>query len=186
MKWFHILGSAVVAGLVVAAVVGPAPAQQPKSTPAPTQPQKSMKELIVGSWTLLFVDTIRPDGTRVPNYGPNPKGLVMFGPDGHYSLQNFRSIRPKFAANDRMKGTPDEIKAAFEGGSSHFGTYTVNEADKTLTFRIEGSAFPNWEGTTQKRLITALVGDDITWTSSTPAAPSLGGERTDLAWKRAK
>ena len=186
MYWRRILASAVVAGLCVATLSGPAPAQQPKSTPAPTQAQKSVKELIVGSWTLLIVDTIRPDGTHVPNYGPNPKGLVMFGPDGQYSLQTFRSIRPNFAANDRMKGTPDEIKAAFEGGSSHFGTYTVNEADRTLTFRIEGSAYPNWDGTTQKRLITALIGDDLTWTSATPSAPSRGGERTDLAWRRAK
>src|SRR2546430_2086933 len=99
--------------------------QQPPRPPQqqPPQPPKPWKELIVGSWTLLVDDGIQPDGTKVPRYGPNPKGLLMFGADGRYSLQIMRDIRPKFAANDRLKGTADEMKAAYQGMISHFGTY---------------------------------------------------------------
>ena len=146
---------------------------------------KPLKEAIVGSWRLLISDGVRSDGTQVPQWGPNPKGVVMFGPDGRYSLQIMRDIRPKFAANDRLKGKPDEIKAAFEGAISHFGSYAVNDQDKSLTFRIEGSSYPNWDETKQMRVITALWQDDLTWTVPTPSTQAFG-EKTNLAWRRIK
>jgi hypothetical protein len=46
--------------------------------------QKSLKEQIVGTWTYASADTVRPDGSRVPTWGPNPAGLWMFGSDGRY------------------------------------------------------------------------------------------------------
>jgi hypothetical protein len=183
-------GSAMTA-VALTALAKTAAAQQPKQKqqppPAsPPPPPKPMKEEIVGSWRLLIVDAIQKDGTKVPLYGPNPKGLVIFTADGRYSIQIMRDIRPKIAANDRLKGTPAEIKSSLEGINTHFGSYTVNEADKTFTVRIEGSSFPNWDNTTQTRQITALVGDDFTWSNANPAAPSAGGDRVDLAWRRIK
>ena len=181
--------AAVMAAVGFAVLTGAVAQQQRQGGGAPAAAAmgpfdgKPLKEAIVGSWRLLISDGVRSDGTQVPQWGPNPKGVVMFGPDGRYSLQIMRDIRPKFAANDRMKGTPEEIKAAFEGGLSQFGSYTLNEADKTLTLRIEGSSYPNWDGATQKRLITALVGDDFTWTNPTP--PS-GSDNVKLAWRRIK
>ena len=47
----------------------------------------------------------RSDGTHVPNFGPNPMGMLIFTADGHYSLQIERAGRPKFAANTRTGGT---------------------------------------------------------------------------------
>jgi hypothetical protein len=160
----------------------PPAAANPAPTPA-AQP-KSMKDALVGTWSLLIVDDVAPDGTHVPAYGPNPLGTAIFSADGHYSLQIMRAARPKFASNNRLKGTPDENKAAVQGALGHFGTYSVNEADKTMTLRIEGSSFPNWDGTQQKRLITSLTaGDEVTWTNPTP---SDGAARTELAWKWVK
>jgi hypothetical protein len=148
--------------------------------------QKPLKDQIVGTWSLLLVDNMRADGTRVPAYGPNPKGAVIFTADGHYSLQIMRDVRPKFASNNREAGNPDEYKAAVHGMISHFGTYSINEADKTLNLRIAGSSFPNWDETSQKRTITALVGDDLTWTNPTPSTAPAGNVRSELAWRRVK
>jgi Lipocalin-like domain len=148
--------------------------------------QKSFKDLIVGSWTLLINDFARQDGTKVPAFGPNPKGLVVFGPDGRYSLQIARDVRPKFASNDRYNGTSDENKAAMQGAISHFGRYTIDEAQKTLTFRIEASSFPNWDNTTQKRPITVLTGDDLVWSNPTPSTGPSGFVNAELIWRRAK
>src|SRR4051812_48576303 len=89
--------------------------QQQRPAQQPPPPPKPMKELIVGSWTPLLVDDVDADGTRSPIYGPNPKGMLMFSPDGRYSLQIMRDIRPKFAANSRLKGTADENKAVIGG-----------------------------------------------------------------------
>src|SRR5438046_589600 len=129
MNWRSVVVASVMAALTYSVLTG-ADAQQQKgkggegkagAPAAPSPPPgpfdgRPLKEGIVGSWRLLIVDTVKPDGTQVPNYGPNPRGLIMFGPEGRYSTQIMRDIgRPKFAANDRLKGTPDEIKAAFEG-----------------------------------------------------------------------
>src|ERR1700730_13455066 len=134
--------------------------------------QKSIKDQIVGTWTLLLSDNIKDDGTHVPVYGPNPEGTVIFTSDGHYSLQIFRHGRPAFASKDRLKGTADESKGAGQGMSSPFGTYAIGQAGKAITLRIEASSFPNWEGTVQKRPVTAITDDVLTWN---PPAPSAAG-----------
>jgi glucose/arabinose dehydrogenase len=144
--------------------------------PAPAAQPKSMKEALVGSWTLLVDDAVKPDGTHTPNFGPNPMGIAVFSADGHFAVEIMRAGRPKFASNSRATGTADENKAAVAGANAFFGAYTLSEADKTLTMRVEGSTYPNLEGTTQKRTITSLTaGDELTWTN-----PATHGE---VAWK---
>ena len=199
MNWRTVVVASVMAALTYSVLTG-AGAQQQKgkgegkagaapAAPANTGPfdGRPLKEAIVGSWRLLIADTVKSDGTQVPLYGPNPRGLAMFGPEGRYSIQIMRDIgRPKFAANDRLKGTPQEIKAAFEGGLSHFGSYTIDEQGKTLNLRIEGSSYPNWDDVKQPRSITALWQDDLTWTNTIQATQVPAGEKTNLAWRRIK
>ena len=143
--------------------------------------QKSLNEQIVGAWTYLSVDTVRHDGSRVAMYGPNPQGVVIFDGTGHYALVNARADLPRFASNNRLQGTPEEHKSVVLGSIAHFGTYTVNEADKTITFHIQTSTFPNWNGVEQKRPFS-LVGDELKWT--TPSAS--GGGTGEIVLKRTK
>ena len=163
--------SALVVGLAV--LPGGASAQQ-----------KSIKDRIVGTWALLLADNIKDDGSHVPSYGPNPEGTVVFTPDGHYSLQIVRHGRPAFASKNRMAGTADENKAAVQGMISHFGTYAVDEAGKSITFRIQASSYPNWDATVQKRPITGITDDVLTWITPMPSAA--GYARSEVAWKKAK
>ena len=142
--------------------------------------EKTLKEQLVGTWTYASVDTVNPDGSRVPMYGPNPQGLASFDSNGRYILLTARSGQPKFASNNRMEGTPEEYKAVVQGMIAHFGRYTVNETDKTITFHIETSSFPNWNGAEQKRPFT-LTGDELKWTT----AGSSGG-LAEVVLKRAK
>ena len=141
---------------------------------------KTLKEQLVGTWTYVSVDTVNPDGSRMPMYGPNPQGLACFDSNGRYILLTARSGQPKFASNNRMEGTPEEYKAVVQGMIAHFGRYTVNEAEKTITFHIETSTFPNWNGIEQKRPFT-LTGDELKWTT----AGSSGG-LAEVVLKRAK
>ncbi len=143
--------------------------------------QQTLKKQLVGTWTYVSVDTVRPDGSRMPMYGSNPQGLAIFDGNGFYAIVLARSGQPKFASNDRMEGTPEENRAVVQGSIAHFGRYTVNEADKTITFHIETSTFPNWNGAEQRRPFT-LTGDQLKWT--TPAAS--GGGSGEVVLKRAK
>jgi hypothetical protein len=147
--------------------------------------QKSMKDQLVGAWTLLLVDGVKDDGTHVPEFGPNPDGVLMFSPSGRYSLEIMRASLPKFASNDREKGSADENKAVVQGTLSHFGTYTANDGDKSVTFRIESSSFPNWDGTKQTRQITALTDDVLTYNVPNPSGTATINH-VELVWRRAK
>ena len=144
--------------------------------------QKSLKEQLVGTWIIVSVDNVRDDGSKAELFGPNPKGILIYTSDGHFTLVNMRGDLPKFAAKNRDQGTPDENKAVVQGSIAYFGTYTVDEASKIITAHIEGSTYPNFVGTDQKRLITSLIADELKFTN--PAA-SAGG-KLQLVWKRAK
>jgi Lipocalin-like domain len=172
-----IVGIAAAAVLGLALLPGTALAQQ-------QQQQKPMKSLLPGAWTLLLADAVKADGTHVPSFGPNPMGSLIFTPDGHYSLEIMRVGRPVFASKSRLTGTAEENKAAVAGELSHFGTYTVDEAGKTINIHIEASSYPNFDGAKQKRLVTAITEDVLTYTQTTPSA---GGEdHVELVWKKAK
>ena len=71
--------------------------------------QKTLKEQVVGTWTYVSVDTVRPDGSRVPTFGPNPQGLASFDSNGRYVLLVARPGQPKFASDNRMEGTPEGV-----------------------------------------------------------------------------
>ena len=128
------------------------------------------KDQLVGSWIFVSSTTKAEDGS--PAWGTNPKGLVIFTASGRYSTHLLRSDRPKFASNSRLKGTPEENKAAVHGNVS-IGTYTVDEANKTFTIRFEGSTYPNLEGTVQTRPFE-IAGDELRVTNP---APTAGGPR---------
>jgi hypothetical protein len=129
------------------------------------------KPSLVGTWTLSAADEIRPDGTRVQSYGPNPQGMLFIDDGGRYSLQIFRPDRPKFASGDKRHGTAEEYEAAVLGMSSHVGHCALDPASGTLTFRIDLASYPNWEATEQKRTFQ-LSGDELSY--RIPASASNG------------
>jgi Lipocalin-like domain len=57
-----------------------------------------------------------------------------FDADGHFTLIFMRPDLPKVSSGDQTKVTPEEAQAISTGAISSFGTYILNEADKTLSF----------------------------------------------------
>jgi hypothetical protein len=117
---------------------------------------------LAGSWELTAADVLHPDGTRGRDFGVAPKGRLLVDGQGRYSLQIFKSERPRFASDDKQKGSIDELTAAVMGSSTHFGTIVVDGTAHTLTFDIAGASFPNWEGTSQRRQFE-LRGDELSY-----------------------
>ena len=138
---------------------------------------KIKKGQLVGDWA--FVSNNAPNAA-IQN-GPDD-GYLVFERNGRFSFAILSSKVPKFASNNRNTGTADENKAVAQGSISYFGTYSVNEADGTLTFHVARSSYPNWNGTDQPRLITSLTAQELRYTN--PSA-SFGGT-AELVWKRVK
>lgn len=106
---------------------------------------------LLGTWTLVAADKILPDGSVARDYGRQPKGRLIVDDKGRYSLQILKSERLRFAAGGKADGSAEEFKSAMTGSSTHYGTITIDDATGQLVFSIEGSSFPNWEGTVQRR-----------------------------------
>jgi hypothetical protein len=136
------------------------------------------KEDVVGTWAYVSVDTVRPDGTRQSMYGANPQGIAVFDRSGHYILMTSRADIAKFASDNRMEGTADENKAVVQGMIAHFGTYTVNETEETITFHVVASSFPNWNGVEQKRPFK-VDADQLKW-----ATPASSGGTAEVVLRR--
>jgi len=144
--------------------------------------QKPLKEQLVGTWTIVSNDNVAPDGTKRQIFGANPKGILMFEANGRYAQIFVRPDRPKFKANNRLQGTPEEIRAAYEGALVHFGTWSVTEADKIIVIRTEGALYPNQEGTEGKRTIVNLTADELKLANPASGA----GGTTEAVFRRAK
>ena len=141
----------------------------------------TLADQLAGTWSLVSSVNKRPDGSSYEAFGGNTKGLLMFDRDGHFSLELMGDARRKFASNNRLEGSPEENKGVAQGSLAYYGTYAVSETDHVLTFRVEGSSYPNWDGTDQKRRIS-LTGDELEWTNLAAS----GGGTAELVWRRAR
>ncbi len=131
--------------------------------------QKSASDQLVGTWTLLIDDNVRPDGTESPLFGPNPNGTLTFDDAGHYKLQISRSDSPQ----------PGSSTGTSSASVSHSGTYKADEAAHELTFHDESSSASS---PVQKWKFSNLSAEDLKW-----EAPRTSGEGSELLyWKRAK
>jgi Lipocalin-like domain len=141
-----------------------------------------LRQQVVGTWTLVSNKNVLANGSKEDTFGSSPIGTASFDDHGRFSVIIMRSDLPKIASNNRMTATAEENKAILQGGIAYFGSYSISESDKSLIFHVEGATFPNWVGTTQKRLITNLSLDELTLIN--PAAST--GATAEIQWKRVK
>ncbi len=105
--------------------------------------QGTLKQQLVGAWTLVSYDFTASDGTKQQPFGANPKGTLIFEAGGRYAELFGRPDRPKFKAP--VQPTTEERAAAQQGFAANFGSWSVSETDKTLTRHFEGALVPNNE-----------------------------------------
>jgi len=148
------------------------------------QPTNPLREQLVGTWDLVSTSAVRQDGVRLDPFGPNPSGRYMLDATGRFSYMICESGRPKFASNNRREGTPEENKATVQAIIAFYGTYTVDESTRTVTWHVERCTFPNWEGSDRRTTVT-LNGDDLSYTAD-PISAASGSFVPHVRWKRAK
>jgi hypothetical protein len=149
---------------------------------ATTQQVQGLKNQIVGTWDFVIAEITAADGRKSYPFGRTPKGLLIFTSDGRFSQIHVGDV-PRIASNNRMTGTPEEYGAIMRGSLSIFGTYTVDEEKRTVTYKIVSSSFPNQEGEAQTRTIDKLTAEEFVNTN-----PNVAGGRGSASnfYRRAK
>jgi len=155
-----VLGVLVLAGLVHGAIAA----------------QTSAPPGLVGTWTLSAVEKIDTDGKAAAQI--LPRGVLIFDRAGHAFELAETGRRVPYAAN---QPTPAEAHAVYNNYSGFWGGYTVDAAQKTITYRPEGAISPNAMGQNVVRTFD-LAGDRLVITA-TPAEPD-GLSGTRWTWDR--
>lgn len=123
-------------------------------------PAGGLKSRLAGAWKLASVEV----DTRTP-YGAEPKGSMFLDPGGRFSVIVVSS------------GTARSV--------AYFGTYSVGDANKSLTMHVEASSGGggiDYAGRDVKRLIS-LNGDELV-VQNVNASGAAGGVK--LTWKKAE
>ncbi len=132
----------------------------------------------IGSWSLVSWIATRPDGTTFHPYDENPVGRIMYQDTGKMVACLMRRERIPFASDNRHAASPTEQKAAYKDFVSYFGSFTIQEAEGTVTHHVEGSTFPNWIGTDLVRSYH-FAGNNLTLSLTSPS-----GVLNQLTWER--
>ena len=147
------------------------------ASPTFAQQQKSLKELIVGTWLLDSVYDQTQDGEKHNPWGDGVKGQAMFDAQGHYSWMIMSANRAKADTSPRIP-----VGQAI----AYWGTYTIDEAAKTFTDHIERCTFPQWDGGGGTDNIEFPTEDEFHFTVPKPFPdPTLGPIAPHLIFKRA-
>ncbi len=142
--------------------------------------QKPLKGQLVGAWTLVSIEVTSKGGTKRPGFGgPNAKGILILDASGRYAIMTGRPDRPKFKTTVRRDIPAAEFAEAARAFGASFGTWSVNEADKTLIQKTELSLIPNSDGTEVKYSVSLSKGD-------LKLVHVRADSTTELAYRRAK
>jgi hypothetical protein len=151
----------------------------------------SVREQLVGSWSLVSRETTLADGKAMadPGLSSTPTGVLIYDRSGHVAAQLSRRGRTVEMIPDecreaaQIKGTPDTAQTVL-GYDAYFGTYTVNEAEGTVVHHLESALFPGDIGKDIKRFFS-IAGDTLTIKFHTTTREGIPVTRT-LVWARMK
>ena len=127
--------------------------------------QKSLKEQIQGPWSLASCNNTNAKGEKTAYCANNPRGILILAGNGNYAAT--------IIAGGRKDANDPAIAA-------NFGTWSVNEADKTLTRHFVGAREPANEGRDSKVNISLNEGE------MRLTGPGFQGDHLDSTYRRFK
>src|SRR5262245_59466920 len=139
-----------------------------------------------GTWLLESRIDVTASGERHPDplLGEDPVALVVYDRAGHFAAQfmkrNRSSVGPGPVAEPAA--SPANNTRSQGGYDAYFGTYTVDDAQGTVTARLMGSLTPGNVGMVLTRAMS-VQGDTLVIRLETNAADGTPVTRT-LTWRR--
>jgi len=121
--------------------------------------------MLVGSWKLVSIATVRPNGEEVTDWaGPKPTGILMYAADGYMSDHIVKDPPARWAYKEAEEASVSERANAFDRYYAYFGRYSVDTGRGIVTHLVEGSLQPNEVGVTYERNFR-LEGNRLTLTT---------------------
>jgi hypothetical protein len=106
---------------------------------------------LIGTWRLVRYEARAASGEARYPLGRHVVGQLFYDARGNMSAHVMRIDRTAFASDDSGPGTDAEVRVAFEGHVSYFGTYTIDPSARTVIHHVRGASYPNWVGHDQIR-----------------------------------
>ena len=109
----------------------------------------SLRDSLIGTWTITAVRNHYDDGTTRTVFGAGVTGRYVFGRDGVFSETIIGEPRADLKSSDPRK--PDAYVVV------NLGHYTVDEANRTISYRIDRAAYSPRNGG-ERSLIATMHG----------------------------
>jgi len=121
------------------------------ATSALAQTESEIRNQMVGSWKLVSAEETMKDGTTrsFPDFGPRPKGFLMYQHDGYMCAELMNPDRAKSA--DPARSTAEEKIAAAEGSFAYCGRYEIDAKQEWIVHLPEVASDPGYVGSRQVR-----------------------------------
>jgi hypothetical protein len=114
---------------------------------------KSLKDRLVGAWSLTDIYDRDKDGSEYYVWGEGVQGLSLYTSGGHFSIQIIAAKRDKGASRTPRMPVGQSI--------GYFGTYTVDEPTTSVKLKIDRCSFPGWDGIERVTKIALLTADEL-------------------------
>ena len=114
-----------------------------------------------GTWKLISSEMRTTTGEIHFPLGEDCIGNLILDACGNLSAQLMRVDRPQFASGDILRGTNEEVTAAYQGYVAFWAKFEVDQEKQEFTYVIEGALFPNWVGHENLRYYE-FAGDRLT------------------------
>ncbi len=135
---------------------------------------------LVGTWSLISMTYVDPDGHEVAPWGLQPLGRITYTADGRFSAVIASPLREMSSPSG---AAPIEAQAkAFRHSTGYAGTYELT--GDTMLHHVEVATDPTWHETVQTRYVAY---DGSRLSLSTPPVPTRrdpAGHTITLVWEK--
>ena len=137
---------------------------------------------IEGRWRITSWRQAYDDGRIIYPFGQALDGFIEYR-DGNMSCVVTKVPRRKFSSGGQWDANDSDKAQAYNEYLTYCGRYTFDGS--RITHHIELCLFPNWQGTSQSRLVERHNDDEITLTARVEDGTS-EARTAMLSWRREK
>jgi len=135
----------------------------------------SDKDEFIGTWLLVHSQVLNESGNwEVQESSVGMIGSISYSANGYMSFQSSRRDRSEIPDGSIDDMPVEGLRALLSSYSAYYGTYEIDEENRTVTHNIIASSFPSGAGTSTVRTYS-FSGSQLTLHN---------GENRRFVWER--